>query len=86
VISYRVAVTPDRLLGRVNGVARTIGLLVAPFGPLLAGFLIDQFSTRTAVAVFAVSGLLIALWGTLSPALRDAPAMSELERWVEGAS
>jgi MFS family permease len=86
VISYRVAVTPDRLLGRVNGVARTIGLLVAPFGPLLAGFLIDQFSTRTAVAVFAVSGLLIALWGTLSPALRDAPTMSELERWVEGAS
>jgi MFS family permease len=79
VISYRVAVTPDHLLGRVNGVARTIGLLAAPLGPLLAGFLIGNFSTRAAVAVFAALGLAIAIWGTLSPALRSAPDIGELE-------
>jgi hypothetical protein len=31
------------------------------------------------VAVFAVGGLGLAVWGTLSPAIRSAPSLSELE-------
>ena len=35
--SYQLAMTPDRLLGRVESVRSTIALLIAPLGPLVAG-------------------------------------------------
>ena len=38
---YRIAVTPDRLLGRVESARSTISLLAAPLGPLVAGVLLD---------------------------------------------
>jgi len=40
VIGFRLAVTPDRLVGRVESVRTTISLLVGPVGPLLAGLLL----------------------------------------------
>ena len=42
VVGYRVAVTPDRLLGRVETVRSTISLLIAPLGPLAAGLLLER--------------------------------------------
>ena len=41
VVGYRLAITPDRVLGRVESVRSTIALLIAPLGPLLAGLLLD---------------------------------------------
>jgi MFS family permease len=79
VIGYRVAVTPDRLTGRVNSVARTIALCGAPLGPLTAGILLGAFSARTTVAVFTLLLLALAVFGSLSPSIRDAPSLSELE-------
>jgi hypothetical protein len=79
VIGYTVAMTPDRLLGRVESVRRTIALLIAPLGPLVAGVLIAGVSARAAVAAFAVIGLGLALWGTLSRAICDAPSLAELD-------
>jgi MFS family permease len=76
--SYRIALTPDRLLGRVNSVWTTIGLLIAPLGPLVAGLLLDSGSARTTIAVFAAIGLVLALWGTLSGSIRAAPSLREL--------
>lgn len=78
VTSYQLAMTPDRLLGRVGSVQSTIALLVAPLGPLAAGFLLDAVSERATIAVFAAFGLVLALWGTLSPAIRAAPSLDEL--------
>lgn len=75
VIAYRLAITPDRLVGRVESVRRTISLLLAPLGPLLAGVLLGATSERAAIATFAALGLVLALWGTASPAIRDAPAL-----------
>jgi MFS family permease len=75
---YQLAMTPDRLLGRVGSVQSTIALLIAPIGPLTAGFLLDSVSERTTIAVFAAFGLMLALWGTLSPAIRAAPSLEEL--------
>ena len=37
---YRIAMTPDRLLGRSESVRSTISLLIAPLGPLVAGLLL----------------------------------------------
>jgi MFS family permease len=76
--SYRMAITPDRLIGRVNGAASNISLAVAPLGPLVAGILLGAVSARAAVAVFAAAGLVLALWGTLSPSIRNAPSLDEL--------
>jgi predicted MFS family arabinose efflux permease len=75
---YRIAVTPDRLLGRVESVRSTISQLAAPLGPLVAGVLLASTSARATVAFFAVFTLALALWGTLSSAIRAAPSLDEL--------
>ena len=76
--SYRYAMTPDRLMGRVASVWTTIGLAIAPLGPLVAGLLLESTSARAAIAVFAAAGLALALWGTLSGSIRAAPSLGEL--------
>jgi hypothetical protein len=75
---YRIAMTPDRLLGRAESVRSTISLLIAPLGPLAAGVLLETVSARTTIAVFAVFGLVLAIWGTMSPPIRAAPKLDEL--------
>jgi len=76
---YRIAMTPDRLTGRVQSIWSTISLLIAPLGPLVAGVLLDNVPARAAVAVFAAFGLVLAVWGTLSPSIRGAPSLQELD-------
>jgi MFS family permease len=75
---YQFAMTPDRLMGRVESVVTTIALFIAPLGPLAAGLLLDAVSERAAIAVFAAFGLVLAVWGTLSPAIRAAPSLDEI--------
>ena len=75
---YRIAVTPDRLLGRVESARSTIALVAAPLGPLVAGVLLASASARVTIACFAVFTLMLALWGTLSPSIRRAPSLDEL--------
>jgi MFS family permease len=80
VIGYRVAVTPDRLTGRVNSVARTIALCGAPLGPLAAGLMLGATSPRTTVAVFTGILAVLAAFSSLSPSIRNAPSLDELAR------
>jgi MFS family permease len=80
---YRIAIVPDRMAGRVQSVWTTVALVIAPLGPLLAGLLLEV-SARATVAVFAASGLLLAVWGTLSPAIRAAPSLDELDDLATG--
>jgi hypothetical protein len=75
---YRIALTPDRLLGRAESAWTTFALLMAPFGPLVAGVLISDVSARAAIGVFAAFALALAVWGTLSSSLRGAPSLDEL--------
>jgi MFS family permease len=75
---YRIAMTPDRLLGRAESVRSMISLLITPLGPLSAGVLLSTASPRAAIAVFAASGLVLAVWGTLSPSIRAAPSLDDL--------
>jgi len=75
---YRIAITPDRVLGRAESVRSSISLAIAPFGPLAAGALLAVASERATIAVFAGFGLVLAVWGTLSPSLRAAPSLEEL--------
>ncbi len=48
---YRIAVAPDRLLGRIESARSTIALLAAPLGPLVACFLLESSSPRATIAV-----------------------------------
>jgi len=79
VIGYRTAVTPDELVGRVSSVARNIALLAQPLGPLAAGLLLGSFGNRTAVLVLALPAIALAVWSTLSPSIRNAPSLDELD-------
>ena len=76
---YRLAMTPERLLGRVEAIWSTISLLIAPLGPLVAGVLLDSVSARATIALFAAFGLALALWGSLSSSIRAAPSLEELD-------
>jgi hypothetical protein len=60
-------------------VRSNIALLVASLGPLSAGFLLASVSARATVAVFTACGLLLAVWGTLSPSIRQAPSLADLD-------
>lgn len=80
VIGYRVAVTPDRLTGRVNSVARTIALCGAPLGPLAAGVMLGVTSPRTTVAVFTTLLAVLAAFSSVSPSIRNAPSLDELKK------
>jgi hypothetical protein len=76
---YRIALTPDRLLGRAESARSMISLLIAPVGPLAAGVLLGLVSARATIAVFVVFGLVLAVWGTLSESVRTAPSLDELD-------
>jgi hypothetical protein len=76
---YGIAMTPDRLLGRSESVRSTISLLIAPLGPLAAGVLLGAVSARATIGVFVAVALVLAVWGTLSPSIRAAPSLDELD-------
>lgn len=78
VTGYRVAITPDRLLGRSESVRSNIALLISPLGPLTAGLLLANVSARATIGFFAAFALGLALWGLLSPSIRKAPSLDEL--------
>jgi MFS transporter len=78
VIGYRVAVTPDRLTGRVNSVARTIALCGAPLGPLAAGVMLGSLSGRETVGVLTAVIAAVAVVGSLLPSIRNAPSLDEI--------
>ena len=66
-VSLRQALTPDRLLGRVNASAVSLILAASPFGSLLGGVLAEETSVRLALvlgALVAASGF---LWTFFSP-------------------
>lgn len=79
IVGYRTAVTPDHLIGRVSSVARNLAFLGMPLGPLAAGLLLGAFSARAAVLVLAAMCAALALVSTVSPSIRNAPSLDELD-------
>ena len=78
VVGYRLAMTPNRLVGRVESVRTTISLVASPLGPLLAGWLLEATGPRPTVAIFAAGGLALLLWGALSGSVRAAPSLADV--------
>jgi MFS family permease len=78
VVGYRVAVTPDHLLGRSESVRGAISWLLTPLGPLAAGLLLESFSPRETIAAFTLVSAVLLAWGMASPSIRQAPSLDEL--------
>jgi MFS family permease len=88
-VSYRQAITPERLQGRMNAAMRWIVWGTIPLGTLAGGALAQATSLHTALWVGAILGTPTFLWVLLSPlrSIREmpervdepTPAQAELE-------
>lgn len=80
--SYRIAITPPALVGRVQSAMQFTSMLSMPLAPALAGALLTGLGGRD--AVLALTGLtaLVALIPTLSPSVRSVPRPAHWDRHV----
>jgi predicted MFS family arabinose efflux permease len=77
--AFRLAVTPDRFVGRVMSVHTSIIMVGGPLGTLGAGVMLDALGPRTTIALLAGVALVLAIVGTLSPSLRSVPKLVDLD-------
>ena len=75
-VSYRQAITPERLQGRMNAAMRWIVWGTIPLGSLAGGAIAQAFTLRDALWVGAIGGAPTFLWVLLSP-LRSIVTMPE---------
>ena len=75
--SYRVALIPDALQGRVNSSFRLIAFGFQPLGASLAGILIEAVGPQATILGFAAWVLLWAVLATLNPNLRHAAPLAD---------
>ncbi len=77
-VSYRLALIPDELRGRVNGAFRLIAFTCETASLALTGFLLQQVGVTATVAIFGVALIGLALAATLNRDLRQARLLAEL--------
>jgi predicted MFS family arabinose efflux permease len=75
--SYRAAVTPDALQGRVSSAMMFVAMGVMPFAPVLGGLALATLGGSHAIAVLVAGAALGALVPTLSRSIRSVPRPSE---------
>ncbi|WP_284535053.1 MFS transporter [Nocardioides sp. T2.26MG-1] len=78
--SYRIAVTPPELLGRVQSTMQFVSMSAMPLAPVLAGVLLSTIGGGPAVAVLGVLTAGVALIPTLSSSVRSVPRPTEWDR------
>jgi predicted MFS family arabinose efflux permease len=76
VVSYRVALAPDRLQGRVQAASTLISFSAAWLGPLLIGLLLAHAGSTATILTLTGWGLALALFATASRAFRNPPTMA----------
>jgi len=76
--AYWYAMTPDRLIARVPTAMGNARVLLAPLGPLLAGFLLESVSPRATIAFFLAVILFVAICGTLAKSTREIRAPADV--------
>jgi len=76
--SYRLALIPDALQGRVNSTFRLLAFGLMPIGAALTGFLLERVGASATVAIFTLWLALLAIMTTLNRHVRDARPLSEL--------
>lgn len=77
-LSYRLALIPDELQGRVNSVYRMLLFAGDMFGLLLVGILLQTVGTTATVLAYGALILIVTLVTTLNPYVRHAQPQAEL--------
>ena len=75
--SYRLALIPDALQGRVNSAFRLVALGMRPLGLALTGILLERIGTTSTLLFFGVWLLVVALLTTLNRHVRTAPPIAQ---------
>ncbi|HEY0069507.1 MAG TPA: MFS transporter, partial [Chloroflexia bacterium] len=76
--SYRLALIPDELQGRVNSSFRLIAYGFMPLGQTLVGFLLGWFSTATSVLVITAWLVAFSLLATANSHVRNAKPIEQI--------
>ncbi len=76
--SYRLALIPDRLQGRVNSVFRLIALGGQPIGLALTGLLLQFIGPVPTVVLLFVPQLVLVIAATLNKHVRHARPIEEV--------
>jgi len=71
--SYRVAITPLELQGRVQATSRFVSMSAMPLAPVLGGALLAGLGGPAAIAVLAALVAVVALIPTLARSVRSVP-------------
>lgn len=77
-ISYRLALIPDALRGRVNGAFRLIAFSCEAVGIGLTGLLLQQVGVLATIVVFEIAFVVLVAAATLNRSLRAARPIAEL--------
>jgi MFS family permease len=75
--SYRMAVTPEHLQGRVGSTSQFVSMSVMPLAPLLGGYLLEHQGGTVAISALVVASALLAALLTSSRSIRSVPRPSE---------
>lgn len=76
-ISYRLALTPDALRGRVNSVARLMGFGLAPLGLALTGILLQVSGPQITLLLLIGVQVVLAVVATMNKPIRQAGPLAE---------
>lgn len=78
--SYRLAITPPELVGRMQSTMQFASMLTMPLAPALAGGLLAVLDGRDAVLALTALTAVVALIPTLSRSVRSVPRPAEWPR------
>ena len=76
--SYRMALIPDELQGRVNSVFRLIAFAGQPIGLAVTGFLLEAFNPLVTVLAFMALQAFVSILATVNSHVRNAKPLAEL--------
>lgn len=79
-MSYRVAMVPDALQGRVNSAFRLIAFSGQPVGLAVSGVLMESVGPQRAVLIMTIAPIVMALSATLSGSIRNAHPVAHLQQ------
>lgn len=75
--SYRLALIPDELQGRVNSAFRLISYSLRPVGIALTGVLMQSIGIMQTAILFAMVLLVLAIIASLNASIRKAPRLEQ---------
>ena len=78
--SYRVAVTPPELLGRVQSTSQFVSMSMMPLAPVLAGGLLSWLGGAPAILLLGALTALVACLPTFSRSVRSVPRPAQWGR------